>query len=39
MPDILPNLTEMDDHIAAIRENLHDWSSKQPHIPVLRTRT
>ena len=24
MPDILPNLTEMDDHIGAIRENLRE---------------
>jgi ppGpp synthetase/RelA/SpoT-type nucleotidyltranferase len=24
MPDILPNLTEMDDHIAAVRDNLRE---------------
>jgi ppGpp synthetase/RelA/SpoT-type nucleotidyltranferase len=24
MPDIPPNLTEMDDHIAAVRENLRE---------------
>jgi hypothetical protein len=39
MPDIPMTIVEIDDRVAALRENLREWSSKLLHTPALRTRT
>jgi hypothetical protein len=39
LTEILPNIAAIDEGIAAVRETFVSWSSKQPHIPVPRTRT
>ena len=38
MPDILLNIAEIDERIAAVRENLRELVDKLLHTPALRTR-